>query len=128
MNQKLYTVYVETYFSSAHKLLNYKGRCENLHGHNWKVGIEVFKGNLNSQAMVIDFVKLKKILNKIVANMDHKFLNKINYFRKCQPTAENIARYIYDNLKITLKKYKVKKIKVIVWETPFQYASYEEEC
>ncbi len=123
----LYSVYIETYFSSAHKLKDYKGKCENLHGHNWKVGVEVSKEILDRQQMVIDFVKLKKIVNKIIKNIDHKYLNQINYFKLNQPTAENIAKYICDNLKILLRKYNIKKIKIIVWETSVQYASYEEE-
>jgi 6-pyruvoyltetrahydropterin/6-carboxytetrahydropterin synthase len=77
--------------------------------------------------MVIDFVKLKKILNKILDSLDHKCLNNLSFFKTDQPTAENIAKYIYKKLKEKLLHYKnVEKIKIIVWETPIQYASYEE--
>lgn len=118
-----YEVYVEAYFSSAHRLQMYKGKCENLHGHNWKVGIVVSSDKLNKDYMVIDFTKLKKILKKVISKLDHKYLNKISYFKIKQPTAENIASYIHANLKKILSNC---NIKVIVWETPSQYASYEE--
>lgn len=121
-----YEVYVETYFSSAHWLKNYKGKCENLHGHNWKVGVLVSTDRLNKQDMVIDFSELKSILNKIISHLDHKCLNSLAYFKNKQTTAENIAYYIWSNLNKLLAKYKLQRIKVIVWETPYQYASYEE--
>lgn len=122
-----YEVYVEMHFSSAHRLQLYKGKCENLHGHNWKVGIVVSSYLLDKNGMVVDFVKLKKLLNKIISRLDHKYLNQIDYFKSKQPTAENIAAYIHSNVKKALKYKKIFKIKVIVWETPTQYASYEEE-
>ncbi|MCS7231626.1 MAG: 6-carboxytetrahydropterin synthase QueD [Elusimicrobiota bacterium] len=123
-----YKVYVESYFSSAHYLKMYKGKCENLHGHNWKVGVFVESESLDNLGMVIDFTKLKKILNEVLEKLDHKVLNKeIKYFKKIPPTAENIAKYIYINLKNSLKKYKiVQHLKIIVWETPTQAAIYEE--
>lgn len=123
-----YEVYVESQFSSAHYLKMYKGKCENLHGHNWKVGVYVSSTQLNRLGMVIDFSKLKKILKKVLDTLDHKLLNKeVKYFKNFQPTAENIARYIHENVKKFLKRYKnIDNIKVIVWETPNQLASYEE--
>lgn len=121
-----YKVYVETNFSSAHWLKMYKGKCEKLHGHNWKVGVIVAAEYLDRHGMVIDFTKLKKIVNKIVNRIDHKCLNHLKYFRRKQPTAENIAFYIHNNLVQKLKNKNILSIKVIVWETPTQYASYEE--
>jgi len=124
---KKFEVYVESNFSAAHWLKLYKGKCESLHGHNWKIGVVVTSTELNKQQMVIDFVKLKKILNKILDSLDHKCLNNLSFFKTDQPTAENIAKYIYKKLKEKLLHYKnVEKIKIIVWETPIQYASYEE--
>ncbi len=124
---KKFEVYVESNFSAAHWLKLYKGKCENLHGHNWKIGVVVTSTELNKQQMVIDFVKLEKILNKILDSLDHKCLNNLSFFKTDQPTAENIAKYIYKKLKEKLLHYKnVEKIKIIVWETPIQYAGYEE--
>lgn len=131
LNKKImnkFEVYVESNFSAAHQLELYKGKCENLHGHNWKVGVVISSTRLNKQQMVIDFVKLKKILKKILDSLDHKYLNNISFFKTDQPTAENIAKYIYKKLKEKISYYKnIEKIKIIVWETPLQYASYEEE-
>lgn len=120
----MYNVYIETQFSSAHRLVFYKGKCENLHGHNWKVGVEVSSTKLNSDSMVIDFSDLKKITKSVISDLDHKYLNDIEYFKKHQPTAENIAKYLHKNMISKLKKFKIKSLKIIVWETPFQYASY----
>lgn len=120
-----YKVYIETSFSSAHWLKMYKGKCERLHGHNWKVGVVVSSSSLNQHEMVIDFTKLKKIVNKIINRIDHRCLNHISYFRKKQPTAENIAYYIHHSLLQKLKNKNILSIEVIVWETPSQYASYE---
>lgn len=123
-----YEIYVESQFSSAHYLRMYKGKCENLHGHNWKVGVYIGAQKLNSIGMVLDFKDLKKILKKVLDKLDHKLLNKeVNFFKTNQPTAENIARYIYENIKIAIKKYKnIENLKIIVWETPTQAAIYEE--
>ncbi|MEM4368369.1 MAG: 6-carboxytetrahydropterin synthase QueD, partial [Candidatus Anstonellales archaeon] len=94
-----YEIYVESQFSSAHYLRMYKGKCENLHGHNWKVGVYIGAQKLNSIGMVLDFKDLKKILKKVLDKLDHKLLNKeVNFFKTNQPTAENIARYIYENI------------------------------
>ncbi len=121
----MYEVYVETFFSSAHKLKNYKGKCEHLHGHNWKIGVMVRSKNLNSEDMVIDFKILKNIINKVLMNIDHKYLNDIDYFKKNQPTAENIAKYLHLQISKQIK-IKIFSLKIIVWETPIQYASYEK--
>lgn len=123
-----YKIYVESQFSSAHYLRMYKGKCENLHGHNWKVGVYVKSSKLDSVGMVLDFTDLKKALRKVLEKLDHKFLNKeIDFFKNTQPTAENIAKYIYENLKVLLNKHKnIESIEVVVWETPTQAAIYEE--
>lgn len=123
-----YSIYVESQFSAAHYLRMYKGRCENIHGHNWKVGVYVGSSKLDSIGMVMDFTDLKKILRKVLDKLDHKFLNKeVNFFKATQPTAENIARYIHRNIKILLRKYPhIENLRVIVWETPTQAAIYEE--
>lgn len=94
-----YKISVEKNFSSAHCLRGYRGKCENLHGHNWKVRA-VFCGNkLNDTGMLIDFTDIKIHLNKIMKFLDHKFLNEIDPFDKVNPTAENIAAFILEQLK-----------------------------
>ncbi len=120
----MYKVKVIQFFSGAHFLKNYKGKCENLHGHNWKVVVEVYSEKLNSDGMVIDFLELKNMLKEILAKFDHKLLNELEDFKNSNPTSENICYVIYKELKERLKKF---KIKITVYETPFSSASYYEE-
>ena len=117
-----FEVSVQSSFSAAHRLKGYSGRCENMHGHNWKVGISVSSARLDKQGMVVDFTVLKKSLNGVLANLDHKVLSDIPYFKKFNPTSENIARYIFDRL---CRRYKY--LKVTVWETDTSCATYSED-
>ena len=126
MKNGIFEVYIETFFSSAHKLENYKGKCENLHGHNWKIGVLSKSKKLNSEEMVIDFNVLKEITKKCLSEIDHKYLNDIKYFKTYQPTAENIAKYLHKKISNQLRLYGTTALKIIVWETEFQFASYEK--
>lgn len=119
----MYSIKVEAHFSSAHNLGGYKGKCEELHGHSWKVGAEVASNKLNRIGLVVDFKYLKKELNKVLEKLDHKYLNNIAYFKKVNPTSENIARYIYDNLRAKIPNLK----SITVWESYDSCASYSEE-
>ncbi|MFA5092890.1 MAG: 6-carboxytetrahydropterin synthase QueD [Candidatus Omnitrophota bacterium] len=118
----MYSLRVEGNFSSAHNLRGYKGKCEDLHGHNWRVGIEVKSEKLDNIGLVVDFKYLKKKLSVVLEKMDHKYLNNLVYFKKINPTSENIAKYIYREL--------IKQIpllsSVTVWENPTSSATYEE--
>jgi len=118
----MFEVSVEAVFSAAHRLRDYKGKCENMHGHNWKVQVACGSGKLNKQGMVIDFTELKKALNETIMPLDHKVLNDITYFKKENPTSENIAKYIYNKLKTQNSKLKTVK----VWETDTSCATYYE--
>jgi len=103
-------------FASAHCLREYKGKCENTHGHNWKVRAGFCGTQLDKTGMLIDFTELKAHLDKIMIYLDHKFLNETVPFDKINPTAENIAAYIFEELKKcetdTAKVYEVE-----VWES-----------
>lgn len=116
----MYNIKIEGDFSSAHNLRGYKGKCEELHGHNWRVELVVSSGKLDNIGMVMDFKSLKEKLNNLLEKLDHKYLNNIAPFKKINPTSENIAKYIYDNLK--------KKIpglySVTVWESDKACATY----
>jgi 6-pyruvoyltetrahydropterin/6-carboxytetrahydropterin synthase len=114
---------VESIFSSAHNLRGYKGKCEELHGHNWKVEVSVTAGKLDKTGMVLDFTYLKAKLNKVLGGMDHKYLNNIPYFKKVNPTSENIAKYIYDKLKTS----GLQLTDVTVWESDKARATYCED-
>ncbi|MFA5411160.1 MAG: 6-carboxytetrahydropterin synthase QueD [Candidatus Omnitrophota bacterium] len=117
----MYSIKVEAQFSSAHNLRGYKGKCEELHGHNWKVEAVVVKDRLDKAGMVMDFSAIKSRLRKLLEKLDHKHLNGLPYFKKVNPTSENIAKYIYDNLKIAGLE------SVTVWESEKSSATYYGE-
>jgi 6-pyruvoyltetrahydropterin/6-carboxytetrahydropterin synthase len=119
----MYTITVRSRFSSAHNLRGYKGKCEELHGHNWTVEVTASSEKLNDLGMVADFKDLKGALGDILASLDHKYLNDVEYFKRENPTSENIAKHIYDQVKV---KVKVKIEKVTVWETEGACATYCE--
>ena len=117
----MYSLKVQGTFSSAHNLRGYKGKCEDLHGHNWIVEIVIKSAKLDDIGMVLDFKYLKKKLNACLEQMDHKYLNKLSFFKKVNPTSENIARYIYDQLKPSISLLSC----VMVWENSTSSATYE---
>ena len=118
----MYSLKVEGAFSSAHNLRGYKGKCEDLHGHNWRVEICVESQELDDIGMVLDFKYMKNKLSAVLEKMDHKYLNKLAYFKKVNPTSENIAEYIYNELKSGMPLLK----SVTVWENNTSSATYEE--
>lgn len=137
----MYNIRVEADFSSAHNLRGYKGKCEELHGHNWKVEVTVSSGELDKTGMVLDFKYLKLELNEVLEELDHKYLNILSYFKKVNPvrntkavrrkikisngvnpTSENIAKYIYDKLKPKICGI----VSVTVWENATSSATYTE--
>ncbi len=134
----MYSLKVQGTFSSAHNLRGYKGKCEDLHGHNWIVEIVVKSAQLDNIGMVLDFKYLKKKLSACLEPMDHKYLNKLVYFKRINPvrsgaprrgtsngvnpTSENIAKYIYKKLKAQIPLLSC----VTVWENSTSSATYEE--
>ena len=119
----MYELNVEDEFASAHYLREYKGKCERVHGHNYKVMITVKEKKLDKTGLVVDFSELKKILEIL----DHRLLNELPYFKKNNPSAESLAKYIYDSIRRPLKAKKVKISKVTVWETGRASAAYFDE-
>lgn len=119
----MYEVKVETNFSSAHHLLNYKGKCENQHGHNWKVEVSARGENLDKSNILVDFKVLKKIVNETMEYLDHKDLNELSEFKNESPSSEFIAKFIYYTIKKQIKEVS----RVDVFETPTSRASYFEE-
>jgi len=124
----MYELMIETSFASAHQLRGYKGKCENLHGHNWKVQVYVLAERLNELDIAIDFHDLKKITNDIVSQLDHKCLNNISPFTEKNPSSENIAKWVFYSLKERLSIYpNVAVSSVVVWESDTASARYYEK-
>lgn len=124
----MYKLTIETNFASAHQLRGYKGKCENLHGHNWKVQVSVIADRLNDIDIAIDFHDLKDITDGIISKLDHKFLNDVFPFTEKNPSSENIAHWIFDSLKNDLREHEnIRVSAVTVWESTTASATYFEE-
>ena len=123
----MYTLMVETRFASAHQLCGYKGKCENLHGHSWKVQVFVTTDSLNHISLAMDFTDLKRIAAEIVDPLDHACLNNIPPFTEINPSSENLAKWVFDSLKPKVTCYQVKVKAVTVWESDTASATYSED-
>jgi len=123
----MFELMIETQFASAHQLRGYKGVCENLHGHNWKVQIFVLAERLNEIDIAIDFHELKKLAEEVIMPLDHGFLNDIFPFTEKNPSSENIAKWIFDSLRKKLDNDDINLSAVTVWESETASATYFEE-
>jgi 6-pyruvoyltetrahydropterin/6-carboxytetrahydropterin synthase len=123
----MFEVAVEQGFASAHALRNYKGRCENTHGHNWRVEVLIEGERLDDTGMLVDFIDVKRLMAEIVDRIDHQFLNEIPPFDVVNPSAENIAEYFYQQMRagLTDTPVPVRISAVKVWETDIQSATYK---
>jgi len=122
----MYEIKIEDQFSAAHHLRNYHGRCEALHGHNWKVEVAVRSNSLDESGMVLDFRILKESTRTVLRTLDHTHLNGLPDFAEVNPSSENIAKYIFDRVKPVLGEHKVVLKRVTVWESGTASASYSE--
>ena len=120
----MYQVSIQTHFSASHFLRNYQGKCENLHGHNWKVEVVVSAETLDGAGMAIDFSVLKEKTNMIVNQLDHRHLNDVAPFAHINPSSENIAQYLFNMLNNELQESNVTLTEVSVWESEGSKASY----
>ena len=120
----MYEITVFSHFSSAHRLRYLHGKCEELHGHNWKVEVSVVSDRLNKEGVVIDFQILRQKVEKVLKPLDHTYLNDLPYFSGKEPSSENIAKYIFDKLKRELKEYRVTLKRVAAWESETACATY----
>ena len=121
----MYEVSVEHTFAAGHALRNYKGKCENVHGHNYRVRVVVRGEQLDETGMLADFVELKRLLRDISEPFDHVFLNDIEPFIALNPSAENIARYICEQMQERLKQPNLVEVaEVKVWESDIQSATW----
>ncbi len=122
----MYRVSVEQHFDAAHYLRDYHGKCENLHGHRFKVVVSLKATKLNEIGLAYDFVELKQHLGEILTQFDHTCLNDVPPFDKLNPSSENIAAAIYDQLKRHFSG-EVSLSSVEVWESPQSCVRYSPE-
>jgi 6-pyruvoyltetrahydropterin/6-carboxytetrahydropterin synthase len=121
----MYELKVVTQFSAAHQLKMVAEKCENLHGHNWKVEVFLQGRQLDTAGVLMDFGEIKKRLAGIMARLDHKFLNETDAFSgDSPPSSENIARYIADELQAAIDNPEVRVSRVSAWESDSACASY----
>ena len=123
-----YTLRVVSDFAAAHSLRGYPGACANLHGHNWKLEVEVQARELDELGMGIDFKAIKKAAMEVSGELDHRFLNEVPPFDRINPTAENIAAYLYRRLSEVLNNERVQMSAVTLWETERACVRYTEEA
>jgi 6-pyruvoyltetrahydropterin/6-carboxytetrahydropterin synthase len=118
----MFEVCVEHTFAAAHALRNYRGKCENVHGHNYRVQVGVEGRELDENGLLFDFVELKKGLRATSEYLDHQFLNELKPFDEINPSAENIAKFICDEIQ---KEMPIGSIAYVrVWETDTSCATY----
>jgi len=123
-----YHLKICTHFASAHSLRNYPGDCNRLHGHNWKVEVEVLATRLDEIGMGVDFRAIKQEARAIAKVLDHQYLNDIAPFDRINPTAENIAAYFFQQLSTRLNQLPdVKVAAVTLWETERASVRYSED-
>lgn len=130
----MYEVTVEQTFAAGHSLREYKGKCENIHGHNYRVRVTVEGEQLNNIGLLVDFVDLKKAVRTVVDRLDHQFINDLEPFTTVNPSAENLARYFYDQVSAALQleensfnQHPVRISQVKIWETDTSIAVYRPD-
>ena len=125
----MYEVTVEDSFAAGHYLRNYKGKCENPHGHNYKVRVTLRGHSLDKAGLLLDFKDLKEVMRHVIDRLDHQMLNDIEPFTTLNPSAENLAKYFYNETNSRLKQStngRVRVKDVTIWETDTTTARYSE--
>ena len=121
------TLKIVTDFAAAHTLRDYPGSCSRMHGHNWKVEVEVMATTLDKVGMVLDFKLIRQTTNDVIEQYDHQYLNEIAPFDKLNPTAENIAVTIHKAVAKRLNDDRIKVCATTIWETDRACARYSED-
>jgi 6-pyruvoyltetrahydropterin/6-carboxytetrahydropterin synthase len=122
----MYLISVKAHYDSAHFLRSYKGKCEKLHGHRYEVEAALAFDALGEGGMAYDFTEAKLHLRAIADHLDHENINELPPFTEIEPSAENQARWIFDQMKVRLAGLAPHLAYVRVWETPNQWAQYSE--
>ena len=119
----MFEVSVEQTFAAGHALRGYRGKCENVHGHNYRVQLTLLGSELDNIGLLVDFVEVKRLIHSVVDRLDHRFINDLDPFDKINPSAENIAKYFYDEITSQLPS-PVRLGQVKIWETDITSATY----
>jgi 6-pyruvoyltetrahydropterin/6-carboxytetrahydropterin synthase len=120
----MYHIAVTQHFDAAHYLRGYQGKCESLHGHRFLIRVELAAPELDATGLAFDFTLLKKYLNEVLDNFDHHCLNELPCFKDINPSSENIARTVSQEITARLKNTSARLKQVTVWESPDSSASY----
>jgi 6-pyruvoyltetrahydropterin/6-carboxytetrahydropterin synthase len=124
----MFEVSVEETFAAGHALRNYHGKCENVHGHNYRVRAIIEGEELDAAGLLVDFSELKQTLRAIIEALDHRFLNDVPPFDKLNPSAENMARYFYEEMSRRLdgaaRPNRIRVAEIKIWETDTATATY----
>ena len=125
----MFQVSVEETFSAGHALRGYRGKCENPHGHNYRVSVTLEGPQLDSIGLLCDFTHLKHVMREIIEGLDHQFMNDLEAFSKVNPSAENLAKYFYDQVSRGIKELPAgaRISEIMVWETDTTSAQYRPE-
>jgi 6-pyruvoyltetrahydropterin/6-carboxytetrahydropterin synthase len=121
----MFEVTIEETFAAGHALRNYRGKCENVHGHNYRCQVTLQGATLDEIGLLVDFVELKRVVHSVLDRMDHQWLNDFPPFDVLNPSAENMAKYIYDEVSSGLKTKEGVRVEAIrLWETDTASATY----
>jgi len=123
MSAGVYALTVRTSFSAAHRLREYDGNCERLHGHNWQVEVTVASEVLDDQGIALDFRAIKSAVNDLLAGLDHRYLNEVSPFDRLNPSSENLARYLFEEMEKKVPP-PARMARVTVWESEDARAEY----
>lgn len=117
LKKPLYEIKIITDFAAAHQLRNFRGKCENLHGHNWKVEVFIRGHHLDESGVLVDFGEVKQVTRSLLAELDHRYLNDLPFFRDRNPSSENIAHYLFELLSEHFNKEGRWLYRVSAWES-----------
>jgi 6-pyruvoyltetrahydropterin/6-carboxytetrahydropterin synthase len=120
----MFELKIITQFAAAHRLRNFKGKCEQLHGHNWKVEVYIQAAELDSAGLVRDFGEIKMVTHEVLNGLDHQYLNELSPFKEENPSSEHIARYLFHQLSSRLNDERARVTKISVWESDTSCATY----
>jgi 6-pyruvoyltetrahydropterin/6-carboxytetrahydropterin synthase len=123
MSTGIYTLTVRASFAAAHRLREYDGNCERLHGHNWQIEVSVASDQLDDRGIALDFRAIKAAMNDLLSGLDHRYLNEVPPFDRLNPSSENVARYLFEQMERKVPA-PARVARVTVWESEDARADY----